>query len=509
MQPECRCPWADFCPASVLGPRALPGVVAIIGVALLTGCPRVNVPVPPPPFAGISIKVAAPSGVPTEVFERLGQAWASRHQVKLEILRPESIDGSADIRVFSPADMGRLVSAQRLAPLNELPRDRGTTLDSHGFLRAYSTTLMMWNDKIYAVPLVGDSSFGVYRRDLFADPNHQQGYRTLKTANLPSRGPSTWQEVQHVADYFAKALGKPSLPPIPSGADALDREFFSVAGTFVRRAMTRQEFDERKTAAEEGLAFHFDLGTGNPRIAGPGVQAALDWFRAVQGFRKVGTGRPAEAFAAGEAVFALVTLADLAELQSANCPVRGKFAICRVPGSAVVIDPKTGSPAPSSDPAGNFVPYLGSGGWLAGIEPTSAHPAAALDLLCYLSGPLVSLEICFNPDWGGGPTRFSAFEPAARSNWFSYNLGEETTDQLIVAISQAVSPQIVNPVYRLRLADEREYRDDLLGQVKTAIEGKQEVSDALREVDRLWRIRGQGKDMKSLYRLSVGLRQGN
>jgi ABC-type glycerol-3-phosphate transport system substrate-binding protein len=212
-----------------------------------------------------------------------------------------------------------------------------------------------------------------------------------------------------------------------------------------------------------------------------------------------------EAFRAGQAVFALATLADLQPLQAANSPVRDRFGICRVPGSDVAVNPSTRRVASSPERDGNFVPYLGHGGWLAGVDAKAENAEAARELLLVLSSPRVSLEIACEPAWAGGPTRSTHLD--SRAGWYNYGLNEAHTVQLINALSSYYQAGLVNPAYALRGVNEAELVRAFAEQVRPAILEGKSPEEALRNAAAAWTAMTPDRDaFLHEYRMALGLK---
>jgi hypothetical protein len=94
-----------------------------------------------------------------------------------------------------------------------------------------------------------------------------------------------------------------------------------------------------------------------------------------------------------------------------------------------------------------------------------------------------------------------------RSGWFSYGLSKERTNKMLLALEAQCNPQIVNPVYRLRTADERVYRDAFVESIRPAFQGQKSAADALRLAAQRWKEIGKQDPAERLrqYRLSIGL----
>jgi hypothetical protein len=487
---------------------------------LVAGCPsETSVGPPSKPYAGVSLKLAAPADPAVRsLLERHGQAWASGSGASLEFV---TADTPADMRLFRPAEAGRLES--RLASIDVGPLKK---LEAFQFSRLLGYEIdhdMAWGERVIGLPVLGESFFFVYRADLVENPRHAAAlakrFKERFHYAMRPTGPATWQQVAELAAYFAgepnwvdgeaAATPRPSLTPLPASAVEFDRDFHAVAASFVRRTVKEEKMAALPPAHRAGLLFSYqiDAETGAPAIADDGFVAALKFLQDVQRYRPSGTSeRPLEAFRAGKAVFALASLADLPWLQADDSPVRDRFGVGRVPGSDTAIDPAKRKLAQVPDQDGNFIPYRGHGGWLGGIDAAAsgASAVAANDLLVYLSSPPVSLEIACEPQWGGGPTRSTHLDN--RPGWHNYGLGART-GQLIEALHSYYRAPIVNPSYALRVSGQSDLVRTFGEQVRPALTEKKDAAAALRETAEAWS--GLTKDRAAFlreYRLSIGLK---
>jgi ABC-type glycerol-3-phosphate transport system substrate-binding protein len=507
--------------APVFSPRVASraaGVGAALLLAVLGGClPGPPPPPPPRPHEGETVRVAAPDDPAVRaLLLRHGNAWREPSGAAVEVVGT-STDG-ADLVVFGPAALPLLVGAGALAPLPEALRG-DTAFEYSRLLRPYRGHLTAWDGKIFGLPVLGEGFVFVYRADLLDLPRHREAIEKGLGHKLAATGPATWQEVEVIARHFhetpawrdgepAATGNRPSLPALPADPDGLDREFHTVAATFVRQAVSEEKFSGLRPDVRKHLLYdyHFDSATGEPRIADPGFVAALQLLQRLAPCRSRTQGESAaEAFAAGRAVVALVPLADVAALQRAADGGRMKLGVCRVPGSAVVYD---GARQQAADAAGNAVPYIGTAGWMGAVAAHARSPDAARDFLIYLCGPQVSLEIVFESAWGGGPTRQTHLDLGNRAGWFNYGMDGPQTAQLVQALERSINPAIANPAYRLRTPDEREYMLALTAELRPALDGKTPAADALAAVAKRWNTLAAGDKAKHLeqYRQSLGLR---
>jgi multiple sugar transport system substrate-binding protein len=475
--------------------------VVVIGILLSAqaGCsPRPATSAPAAKSAPQALlKIACTDELPAAVVERYGRRWAARNGARLEVVRqdPEAAT-AADVWVLPPARMPHFAAAGLLQPVPESYRGGGPYAWG-GLLPLYRGRLLIWERQAYALPVLGDGRVCFYRADLFGAAEHRAAFR--KKHGREPAPPATWEEFADLAEYFRDAHGgRPSLPPLPRADDNLDPQFFDVAAPFCRRAVR----DEDVKQGEDVFSFHFELDTGVPWINKPGFVHALRLLQRLQGCRPADpAAEPAARFADGEAVLCVASPIWVKRFQDSP-KVRGKFGICRVPGARHVFDLRSGGG--QDVPDGDWMPYLGAGGWLGVVAKSSPQPELAFSLLAALGDPETSREIVAEPAWGGGVFRQEHLE----ITWESFGLGSEAKHGLAESLRAMVAhPQLINPVVRLRTPDERARQQELLAQVRAALTGKAEAQAALDATAARWR-EAVGKDLKkhiAEYRLSLGL----
>ncbi len=457
--------------------------------------------------AGSVLKVACPGDPPAAVVERYGARWASQQGVRIEVVRydpaqgPQSA-GGADIWVLPTAQMPRWAARGELHAVPETYTARSGQFAWENMLPNYREKLLVWDDKVYALPLLGEEWVCFYRADLLAEAAHQQAFQAKY--GRPLAPPTTWEDFADVAEYFHQQKGSASLPPPPESDEDLDRLFYAVAVPFVHRAV--RDGDPKRPPDVEIFSCHYDCETGAIRIATPGFVHALQLLQRLQRYGPAGPVRePPRSFQDGQAVLCLASPAWIARFQSSPA-VEGKFGLCRVPGSARVFDYETG--AAQDVPGGNHVPYLGAAGWLAVVPRSAAHAEMAFALLADLSSPKTSRDIVIEPSWGGGVFRQEHFQ--YRGGWQAFGLNPGLTETLVETLRQTVATaHIINPVLRLRIPDEHSHQQALVAEVRAALSGAKEPRAALAAAAERWNQLAQRKDLKlrlTEYRLSIGLR---
>jgi ABC-type glycerol-3-phosphate transport system substrate-binding protein len=232
----------------------------------------------------------------------------------------------------------------------------------------------------------------------------------------------------------------------------------------------------------EAFSFHYNLATGEPRLATPGFVHALKIWQRLQGYRAPAQGgSPPESFARGETVLCLADGFWINRFQKS--PAHPPFGIARIPGSQVVFNFQTGEK--QVVPGHNYVPYLGRGSWLGVIPNTSAHSTAALALLSNLCSPEVSRQIVMEPEWGGGAIRRSQL---SEKGWSTFRLDPGLTDTLVESLKQTLlHPGLSNPVTCLRLPTERAHTQILAAELRAALLKGKEAASALKAAAAGWK----------------------
>jgi multiple sugar transport system substrate-binding protein len=467
---------------------------------LASGCPRPPVPSVPrqAAFQGVVLRVACPAETPAVVVRENTRDWAARQGARVEVVRCDRGDEPppADVWVMRPSQLPHWAAAGKLQPVPEVLTTRDSPYGWTTLLPQYREWLLVWDRTVYGLPLVGESSVCCYRSDLLA-ASHQQA-------------PATWEAFADLAAYFCKhhPSGKPapSLPPLPAEDEALDREFYTIAAGFARRAVPQDEVQDANHL-DDVFSFHYDLKTGQPRLGTAGFLYALDLMRRLQACRPEGTAAaPEEAFLKGQAVLCLTDASWLAAFQKEPA-LRDKVGVCAVPGGGRTFAFAGGAEIPVKAGSSNRIPYLGASGWLAVVPRSAANPQAAFAMLADLTGPETSRQIALEPRWGGGPTRD---EHLNRQRWDAFELDDARTAALRDALRlNLLNHGLKNPVVCLRIPDEAAHRaalDPLLRTALTTPDGKS--ADALTAAARAWEKLDKAKGAAHLadYRLSLGLR---
>jgi multiple sugar transport system substrate-binding protein len=393
--------------------------------------------------------------------------------------------------------------------MREVPLGLNPTYRWLDILPVYHSRLLLWGRRTYALPLLGSAPLCCYRSDLLQDQAHQQAFQAKYGRSLTP--PATWDDFADIAEYFSGRMGKPgvaaSLPPFPATDEEINFDFYSMAAPLARRAARE---DQRPLPTEEELfSFHYDFNTLEPRIAGPGFVAALRLLQRLQSHRSAEeTAQPAVAFRDGHVVLCLAGGHWLGRFQEEGSPVRGRFSVCRMPGSKRVFDFYTGQPRTLADV--NYVPYLGSEDLLAIVPRSSSAPEAAFSLLTDLSAQRVSGEIVLDPAWPGGVFRQSHLEILTAAD--PLELGPSRHRAWVEALRQSLSSTVMNPAIAMRTSNHRQHERILAQEIRNAVLHSKDAQQALTAVADQWRQLDRTKNEKARraeYRLSLNLKEGD
>jgi ABC-type glycerol-3-phosphate transport system substrate-binding protein len=480
--------------------------LALASALTAVGCPPGAPPQPEEPAAPaepVRLRVACPGEPAATIVARYGPTWAHAAGASVEVVGMDQAD-TADAWVLTPAEMPRWAQAGRLLPAPPQYTAEDGAYGWSALLPLLRNKLLVWDRTAYGLPLLGDAPLCVYRSDWLGSPRYRAEFKQQYGRELAP--PGTWQDFAEIAEFFQRQ--KPdgsahSLPPLPADDDALDRLFYSVAVPFARPAL--REAEQRPPPDEEVFSFHYDLNTGRPRNATAGFVAALKMLQRLQACRPPHSAAdPLQTFAQGGAALCLADAGAVGRFQQAP-QVRGKFGLCRVPGSRMYYSYDTGEE--KSPHGGNHVPYLGAAGWLAVVPRTAPRPDAAFALFAGLSDRDTSRQIATEPAWGGGAYRRDHFDnPRA---WYGFGLDHTQTLALLDVVRQTLTyPGLKNPVVRLRTPDQGAHRDALVAELRPALEKGAHPAAALAAVARRWDEIDRGADAQTRlnhYRLSLGL----
>lgn len=455
---------------------------------------------------GQVIIVACPGDPATAVVTRYSALWAVQTGANVDVKRYGREDGpeavaDADIWVLEPAELPHWAAADRLEPVPAEYRGPTAPYAWRNLLAPMRDRLLEWDGKTYGMPVLGGTLLCYYRQDLLSDARAQGDFKRKTGQTLGP--PATWDEFAQIANFFRERTGTPSLPPLPTADDDLDAEYYAVAAPLARQGLGKEA---ARLTGNEFFSFHYDLVTGRPRIGAAAFVEALRLLAQLQSCRPPGTGRPGETFRQGRAVLCVADAAWAGRFQERDSRVRGRFGICEVPASTRVFAFTNGRLQHLAQP--NRVPYLGSGGWVGVVRRGSPRAEAAFAMLAALGGPETSKEVMLEPAWGADVWRREQVDN--RSGWESLELGAALTNTLVETLRATQESPLLNPVYRLRIPDQRPHQRALVEEVRKALSRPgMDTEQVMAAVAGHWEQfdahQPQQQRLRD-YRLSLGLR---
>ena len=456
---------------------------------ILAGCggPSVSGPVPgaATPHKGVTLKLSCPDAAFAAAVGPTARAWANRTGAAVEILpAPMTTGDAADLAVIPFADLGTWAERGDLAPAPASLRAGDNAYQWLSVLPAYRNLLTAWGGQVLGLPLAGDGHVLVYRADRFADKATAE--RFAKELNRNPTPPATWDEFAAVALFFNRLDGKPCLPALPDDGAKLTAAFLRVAASYDRQALNESALARMSADANFAasvLSFEFNLETGEPRVAGPGFEAAAGLLAGLKACRGT-VADPVEALKAG-AVMAVLSLEEVARLPKDGATVQGKFGVAAIPGTRSAIDPATGQPRPPGDATTNYVPFV-SGGRLGVVRKSSANAGAAFELLAELSGPDGSQQILSATTLGAGPFRSTHLDRDRVLPWLGYGFDADRSKAFQEALRSFVGVQVGNPAVCQRGPDHAAVTAALAGELQKIASGGTPPGEGLKRVASAW-----------------------
>jgi multiple sugar transport system substrate-binding protein len=240
-------------------------------------------------------------------------------------------------------------------------------------------SLLLYGGKKYMVANSHNGQVIYYRRDLFADPQHQSAFKQKYGYELDV--PKTWKEFRDIAEYFdGRDLngdgehGHGLTMALKPGSQAMFN-YMSVSAPFV-------------IGPDNPKLYWFDPETMKPLLESPGHVRALkvmvDLFRF--GSREMLTwqhGKGWGDFLSGHAALA-ITWHDLGALaQQEGSKVKGKIGVAPIPGTHEYYDIARGAWAETAEV--NHVGNTNGGSWAGVISKFSKAPEATYYLLALMA----------------------------------------------------------------------------------------------------------------------------
>jgi multiple sugar transport system substrate-binding protein len=462
----------------------------------------------------VTLDVACPNQELADLVQRYSPSWRSREKVEAVNIHlyekdqgPESGKG-ANVWLIPASELPRYADAGKLLPIPPTYLERGAAYNWSSLLPVYREHLLAWgwsapNQRaVYGFPILGEAPLCFYRAQqsqsdqLAGDQAQQEAFRKRYGRELTP--PRTWKEYEEIAEFFARHAQPgevhASLASLPEEDDALVQLFFMIAADYSRRAVGLND-PIQTDQLNEVFAFHFDLRTGEPRLAAPEFVHALQLLQRLQKYRGA-------SFREGRAVLTIREASALSQFQAKTSPVRDRVGITAVPAGEGYYDARG-----AFVPRVNQLPYLGANAWVGVVPVGAANPEAAFSLLADLSTKETSSEIVFEPRWGGGVIRITHLEQ--RSRWDAFDLDSTRTDRLKEVLRDTLHQYgVKNPAYCLRTPDAHAYVKALAPLLRRAIVEGRDARQTLDQVSRLWsnqiEARGTDRHRRDVY-ISLGL----
>ena len=463
------------------------------------------------PFEGVTITVfTQPPPYIAKPVQMFAPDWERETGGKIELitapwaeLYPKMFSSFAlgaatyDMVIFPAAWLPDFADAGFLVPLDDLIAN-DPTIQWKDILPVYRERIVAWGNRVFAVPMDGDSHIFYYRRDALGNPEYQQKFKDKYGYDLPVP-PRTWEQVRDIGKFFDEwdwdGDGRPEYGVVEPRrrAGQSDWCFFSRAAGYV------------SLPGQPGGMF-FDPETMEPLINSPGhVKALEDYVEimnyGVPGMINMDSGEIRSVYAVGEAATA-IDWGDVGVISDTGeeSQVVGQVGYTILPGSTRVWDYKTRKWVEL--PEANQAPYLAFGGWVAGIDVNSRNIKAAYDFISYLSRPENSYISVTTPETGFNPYRTSHFERLA--GW--YGFGFVHPEDYLAAIRDTIAHPNVQP--DLRIPGAARYFEAIDVQLSLAAAGEKSpqkaLDDAAAEWKRITEELGLEKQLRA-YRLSLGL----
>lgn len=313
--------------------------------------------------------------------------------------------GKYDISMAGAWWLGELVERDFILPYDKYYTDaRFPRWDINDVLAA-PRSLLVYGGKKYMVANDHDGQVMYYRRDLFADPQHQAAFQQKYGYALGA--PGTWVQFRDIAEYFnGKDLNGDGAPDhgltlaLKVGAQAMFH-FMSFSAPFV-------------IGATNPKLYWFDPQTMEPLVQSPGHVRALEVLVDLVKFGPKDMlnwdlGKSWDHFLDGRAALTF-SWGDLGALaQQEGSRVKGKIAAARLPGTTEYYDlPKR---AWVKTNATNLIGNTIGGSWAGVISRYSKAPEAAYYLLALMATKEKSLVYAARGWDGIDPGRTSQLLP--------------------------------------------------------------------------------------------------
>jgi multiple sugar transport system substrate-binding protein len=343
-------------------------------------------------------------------------------------------------------------------------------------LPIYRDKVLDYFGEVYGMPFDGDTHHLMFIHTLLDDPDNQARFEAQYGYALdPDRGPKTWEEHRHYAEFFTGWDWGGEGGPDFGFAHMMKRGDTSFWGFISRSCAYAKHPDDP--------GFFFDLDDGAARINSPAfVRALTEWKEELQwgppGMVSYGWG---EVIQASQALKVAMNVGwDGVVMQNAASLARGMSSYTILPGSYEVYHAKAGEWESRAEI--NYAPYLAAGGWQISVAKKSNNIPAAWDLAKHFTNKEWGNRFCFegyrNPirtsevtdikPWMEGPLQFS----------------ERSATTYIRALNETMNHP--NLVLDLRVPGWTQYRDAVELAVSRALSDETNPQQALDDCAATW-----------------------
>ena len=313
--------------------------------------------------------------------------------------------GQYDTSVAGAWWMGDLVEGDFILPYDDFYNAEGFPQWDIDDVQPGPRSLLEYGGQKYMVANDHDGQVMYYRRDLFADPDHQAAFET--EYGYPLEVPKTWDQFRDAAEYFnGKDLNGDGTPDngltmhLKVGGQGMFH-FMSYAAPFLIGPENPNLFwfnpeDMTPYMNSEG---HLRAMESLVELIQFGPEAMMAWS----------LGEAWDHFLRGEAALTF-TWGDLGALaQQEGSQVRGKTGAAPMPGTNEYFNVQTGEWVQTDEP--NLVGNTTGGSWAGVISKFSDAPEATYYLLSMMATEEKSKVYAARGWDGNDPGRFSHYLP--------------------------------------------------------------------------------------------------
>lgn len=469
------------------------------------------------PFAGQTVTVLAAKSVISRSLPELKEEFEAATGARLNIVQVpfnEHFDyflsdathrtGKYDAAIAGAWWLGELVTSNYIISYDKYYKDpRFPQWNINDVLPA-PRSLLEYEGKKYMVANDHDGQIMYYRRDLFADPQHQVAFQQKYGYALAA--PKTWAQFQDMAEYFnGRDLNGDGVPdhgmtmPLKAGNQAMFH-FMSFSAPFV-------------IGPDNPRLYWFDPQTMKPLLESPGhVRALKALVDLVQfGPREMLSwtqGQSWDHFLAGRAAIT-ITWGDLGALgQQEGSKVKGQLGATPIPGTYEYYSIAQHKWIKTEQP--NLVGNTTGGSWAGVISKFSKAPEATYYLLALMATKEKSVVYAARGWDGIDPGRSYHFLPPDGSGQIDTYLKAGWTETDLRDYLQAYFGSFANKLQfpYLRIPGTYSYWQALDAHLVEAVSGQLSPEAALKatavDFEEITIRLGRDRQMR-VYRASLGL----